>query len=127
MVVQSGRRSQTLNKDLKGCKEGCGEEKGGRGGCHGHYPGASEKKREKKTHTWGSSKPTQPTSNCFGLFRAKFANIAECLAKFAASGKLRAEGRNKRASWGKNKEAKDGGGLKGEKGEGKKVEQPFNS
>lgn len=32
----------------------------------------------------------------FFFFRAKFGNIVECHTRFAASGKLGAEGRNKR-------------------------------
>lgn len=89
-----------------------------------------KKKRERKENTHGAaaSPPSpRPTLGCFlGFFRAKFGNIVECHTRFAASGKLGAEGRNKRVLGGKkNKVAKDGGGLKGEKGEEKKRSSPL--
>lgn len=87
MAVQSGRRSQTLNKDLKGCKEGCGEEEGGEGAAMVIILVVLKKKGEKKTHGAAASPPSScPTLDFFFIFfcRAKFGNIVECHAKFAA-------------------------------------------
>lgn len=55
-------------------------------GCHGHYPGGSEKtEREKKTHTRSCSEPTQPSPTF--ILRAKFGNLSKCDADFVASGR----------------------------------------
>lgn len=82
-----------------------------------------KKKRERKENTHMEQQQAHPVPvQLWGFFfRAKFGNIVECHAKFAASGKLGAEGRNKRVLGVKNKVAKDGGGLKGEMGEEKKA------
>lgn len=61
MAVQSGRRSQTLNKDLKGCKEGCGEEGGGEGAAMVIILVVlKKKKRERKENTHMEQQQAHP-------------------------------------------------------------------
>lgn len=87
-----------------------------------------KKKRERKENTHMEQQQAHPVlvQLCvLFFFRAKFGKSVECHTKFAASGKLGAEGRNKRVLGVKYKVAKDGGGLKGEKGEEKKRSSPL--
>lgn len=115
VAVQSGRRSQTLNKDLKGLQEAGVAGVGGL--CHGHYPGGYEhqpqshpppprpKKKKKKNLTHvrtdpsntSAAGPPSPGLSLENLCHTHTHTHSKCVtATFAAPGNLFAEGRNKR-------------------------------